>query len=139
MPLYAHVVRACVRWSPTDICLLDVHQVSVPCRDSHIKSLYLAFGCYFYEFWNRRECHVSTDKQVVKKLFSSWEGEAIQASCMHLPGQTRICLIKGVLGTSLAYNSKVSYDPLKGTPSPIIPDQHTSPAAVQPFKRVLMH
>ena len=73
-----------------------------------MKSLYLAFGCYFYEFWNRQECHVSTDKQVVRKLFSSRQGAPVEASCMHLPGKTRICVIKGVLGTALAYNTKVS-------------------------------
>ena len=54
---------------------------------------------------------MSTDKQLVKKLFSSWQGDPIQASCMHLPGNTRICLIKGVLGTALTYNSKVGNAP----------------------------
>jgi len=59
------------------------------------------------DFWDHQECHASTVGAIRQQLQQSREGSPVEASCMHLPGKTRICAVNAVLGTLLAYNSKV--------------------------------
>jgi hypothetical protein len=57
--------------------------------------------------WEHQECSVSSDGNLVQSFLDIPEAET-ELGCINLPGQTRVCLVKAVLGTFLTNNLQVS-------------------------------
>lgn len=74
--------------------------------DSHTKQLFKSLQCFLYDFWDGRECKVTPDEALVAQLdaMPMMHGET---KCMHLAGDTRVCRIGAVLGSSLVANPQV--------------------------------
>lgn len=76
--------------------------------DSHTKQLFKSLTCFMYDFWDGRDCKVSPDDYLVKQLdtLPMMPGES---KCLHLLGETRICRVGSVLGSSLLNNPAVRW------------------------------
>jgi hypothetical protein len=77
------------------------------CRDSHTKVLFTALQCFMVDFWQHQECRAHTDQNLVAQL-NTLPKQPGESRCIHMPGMTRICLVKAVLGTQYVNNGQVS-------------------------------
>ena len=72
--------------------------------DSHTKQLFRALQCFLYDFWDGQECKAAADEALVRDLdnLPAMPGES---KCIHLAGNSRVCRLGVVLGSSLAGNA----------------------------------
>lgn len=79
------------------------------CRDSHTKTFYRALQCFLYDFWEQKECQISTDPQDVTDFLKLPAADGV-SNCFHLSGEGggRICIIHVALATSLLNSTEVS-------------------------------
>uniref|UniRef100_A0A383VEI9 Uncharacterized protein n=1 Tax=Tetradesmus obliquus TaxID=3088 RepID=A0A383VEI9_TETOB len=77
--------------------------------DSHTKTLYRALQCFLFDFWNQKECKISTDPQDVADIAKQPAQEGV-SNCFHLTGSGggRICIISVALTSSLVNNTAVA-------------------------------
>ncbi|WIA23718.1 hypothetical protein OEZ85_000404 [Tetradesmus obliquus] len=77
--------------------------------DSHTKTLYRALQCFLFDFWNQKECKISTDPQDVADIAKQPAQEGV-SNCFHLTGAGggRICIISVALTSSLVNNTAVA-------------------------------
>jgi hypothetical protein len=93
--------RSC-SWS--EACLLGA------CRDSHTRTFFHALACFFIDMWDHQECQPGTDSYQNGQLFNiRFNIAKLESPCLHLPGMTRICLVKAVHGSLLTNNDQVRH------------------------------
>jgi len=64
-------------------------------------------NCFMYDFWDGKDCKVSADEELHHQL-NALPRMAGEVRCIHLMGDTRICRVHAVLGTTLINNPAVA-------------------------------
>jgi len=76
--------------------------------DSFAKDLYKSMQCFLMDFWPHTECKPHTDSYLVKVLYDI-PVQSGQSKCIHMPGLTRICMVRTVLGQQYVSDKSIPY------------------------------